>query len=68
MFRASACAAAGVAEPLNVTASAVVPLPPVNVPIVVPPYVTFDDETPISPAAVPWLWIPRRSSLVPPAV
>ena len=65
-LRTSACTAAGVAFALSVTTSGVVPLPPVKVPIVVPPKVTFDPETPIWPAPVPSLRISSRSSAVPP--
>jgi hypothetical protein len=50
-----------------VITSAVVPLPPVNVPMMVPPKVTFAAETPIWPAPVPWLRISSRSSAWPPA-
>ncbi len=66
-LRSNAWTAAGVAAAFSVTTSGVVPVPPANVPIVVPAYVTLAPETPISPAAVPWSRISSRSSAWPPA-
>jgi hypothetical protein len=62
--RTSASVPAGVALALSVTTSGVVPVPPVNVPIVVPTWVTFAPEV----AICPWLRIVSRSSADPPTL
>ncbi len=66
-LRSNAWTAVGVALVLKVITSGVVPVPPANIPIVVPAYVTLAPDTPICPAAVPWLRISNRSSARPPA-
>ena len=64
----SAVTASGVAFVLRAITSGVDPsVPPLAVPIDVPSKVTSTPLKPISPAPVPWFWIDRRSSAVPPA-
>ena len=68
-FLIRVCEAAGVELALNVITRGVEPsVPPANVPIVVPSYVTFEPLTPIWPVPVPSLRIARRSFVVPLAV